>query len=192
MSGKYSRSLPEHTAQRCDEARSGPALVQLRDELALTDALLVDYLEALKESGDASAASEAFERLKQAMKSGDFSQMTAALAAMDRAFQAHAPHSAAVARAQILDLIEVRRKLVVTEARRQRILHAAMTTEQGMEIVGAFTRAVMDCVPDRAAQARISAAFSRLLTTAPVVDSAARSRSRNINFLPGNGDGSGL
>jgi hypothetical protein len=163
VTGKYSRALPERMAARYQEARIDPALVQLRDELALTESLLFEDLEALKTTGaDLVTARDAFERLKQAMKVRDLTLMTAALADVDRAFAATAQMDGA--RDRILTIVDRRRKLVDSETKRLKTLHQMMTNEQAMTLVGALTRAVQEEVNDKFIQARISARFTKLLT----------------------------
>jgi hypothetical protein len=161
--GKYSSSLPEHLATKYQAAREDPSLVQLRDELALTEVMLIELLETRRDGvGDIQAARRAFDRVEASMRAKD---LTGAAIAMQETKQAFARTLDVEAlEGRILDTITTRRKLVDSETKRLKTLHQMMTNEQAMALVGGLVAAVQAEVTDRVALARITTRFRALLS----------------------------
>ena len=147
--GRYSTYLPERLRERYEQAESDQELLSLKSEIALTDARLIDLLARVDtgESGQLWAnLKKAHEEFKRYRMAGDVPKMTTALARvealLDSAVQDHTAWS------EIGTLIEQRRKLTESEAKRLITLQQMLTTEEAMAIahrlIDIMTRHVTD------------------------------------------------
>lgn len=163
VNGRRSRSLPTRLAAHYEDARRSPDLVQLRDDLAVMDALLTETLETLKDgSGEWKAARDAFDRVRQCMKAKDLTGAAAGMSDLGAVLDGSI--AGMEARHRIADLVMVKRKLVDSEVKRAKTLFEMMSAEQAMVLVAALSAAVQEEVPDVRVQARIDAKFQRLLS----------------------------
>ena len=155
-SGKYSRYLPARMAARYEEAVSDPALLELRGDIALTDARLADLLGRV-DSGESGAL---WARLMQARldllayrRAGDTVKTAEALnVLLDLVGQGHADYRAW---AEIGGVIEQRRKLVESERKRLVEMQQTLTVERAMLLIGAISGVIKAHVHDRTTLAAI-------------------------------------
>jgi hypothetical protein len=135
--------------ERYEQAEHDPALLSLKSEVALTDARLADLLARVDtgESGQLWAnLKKAHEEFKVSRLARDVPKMNVALAKiealLDSAVQDH------TAWGEIGTLIEQRRKLTESEAKRLITLQQMLTTEDAMAIahrlIDIMTRHVTD------------------------------------------------
>jgi hypothetical protein len=147
--GRYSTYVPERLRARYEQAEGDVELLSLRSEVALIDARLIDLLTRVDtgESGQLWAhLKKAHEEFKLYRLAGDVPRMTTALAkveaVIERVGQDH------TAWAEIGALIEQRRKLTESEAKRLITLQQMLTTEDAMalayRLVDIVTRHVTD------------------------------------------------
>jgi hypothetical protein len=154
--GRYSRYVPERLRARYEQAEGDAELLNLRGEIALIDARLVDLLSRVDtgESGQLWAdLRRAHQEFKVAKRGEDVARMQTALARMehliDSAVQDH------VAWAEIGALIEQRRKLTESEAKRLVTLQQMLTAAEAMAIVHRLVDIVSRHVTDRQALSAI-------------------------------------
>ncbi len=147
--GRYSAYLPERLRARYEQAEGDAELLSLKSEVALTDACLIDLLARVDtgESGQRWAnLKKAHEEFKVSRLARDVPKMNVALAKiealLDSAVQDH------TAWGEIGTLIEQRRKLTESEAKRLITLQQMLTTEEAMalayRLVDIVTRHVTD------------------------------------------------
>jgi hypothetical protein len=148
-SGRYSAYLPERLRARYEQAESDQELLSLKSEVALVDARLIDLLARVDtgESGQLWAnLKKAHEEFKVTRLARDVPKMNVALAKiealLDSAVRDH------TAWGEIGTLIEQRRKLTESEAKRLITLQQMLTTEDAMalayRLVDIVTRHVTD------------------------------------------------
>src|SRR5918992_2204187 len=148
--GRYSAYVPERLRARYEQAEGDVELLSLRSELALTDARLMDLLARVNtgESGQLWAnLKKAHEEFKVYRLARDVPKMNVALAKiealLDSAGQDH------TAWGEIGKLIEQRRKLTESEAKRLITLQQMLTTEDAMAIAHRLVDIVTRHVTDR-------------------------------------------
>lgn len=161
--GRHSKDLPTRLAGQYLASRNDPDLLNLSDEIALTDAFIEDarrgldhgesgrLFTELKASGDALTAA-------QRAKDGDgVSQAIGEIGTLIR-------HGVAAyaARNEAADLIERRRKLVDSEGKRRVAMQDTITSERAMLLISVLLESVVKHVSDPAALARITADFGAL------------------------------
>jgi hypothetical protein len=153
-SGRYSAYVPERLRARYEQAEDDAELLSLKSEVALVDARLADLLVRVDtgESGQLWAelhrAYRAFTRARQA---GD--EETTALARVERLIErAGQDHQAW---AEIGELIEQRRRLTESEAKRLITLQQMLTSAEAMAIMHRMVDIVTRHVTDRQALSAI-------------------------------------
>jgi hypothetical protein len=157
--GRYSRYLPDRLAGRYLEAQSDGELTSLREEVALIDARLADVLGRVdsNEAGTLWAAiGKAVGGYREAEAEG-----TAGLAKRAKAIDlieglCSEGREDYAAWAEVLELIERRRKLAETETKRLAALGQLITAERAMLLLAAVVDVVRRHVDDRDALAAIS------------------------------------
>jgi hypothetical protein len=148
-SGRYSAYVPERLRERYEAAEDDAELLSLRSELALTDARLMDLLARVNtgESGQLWAdLRRAHREFTVARGAKDVPKMNVALARMEQLIEsATDDHQAWAA---IGGLIEQRRRLAESEAKRMASLHQMMTKEEALlmahQVIDIMTRHVTD------------------------------------------------
>jgi hypothetical protein len=147
--GKYSRFLPSRLFATYQDAAHDPQLLELRRDIALTDARIVDLLQRV-DTGESGAiwrqAQAAMAQFRRAQAQGDVEAMPRALGQVDRLLtQGHADYAAWD---EVLALIEQRRKLVESEQKRVTTATEGLTVERAMtmlaQVVGIIERHVSD------------------------------------------------
>jgi hypothetical protein len=148
-SGRYSAYVPERLRARYEQAEDDVELLSLRDELALTDARLMDLLSRvdLGESGHLwTDLKKAYRAFTLAKRSEDVTRMHTTLARMEHLIESAVDdHQAWTV---IGELIEQRRRLAESEGKRMVMLQQTITAEQALAmmraIVDILTRHVLD------------------------------------------------
>ena len=154
--GRYSKHLPSRLAAQYIAAESDPRLLELRDEVALTDARLADLLSRV-DTGESGAL---WAQLKQAradlllaQRASDKAKQVEALnLIIDTISQGHADYRAW---AEIGGVIEQRRKLVESERKRLIEMQQTLTVERAMLLIGAISGVIKAHVHDRTTLAAI-------------------------------------
>jgi hypothetical protein len=154
--GRYSKHLPSRLAAQYVAAESDPRLLELRDEVALTDARLADLLGRV-DTGESGALWQSLQALRMEViackKAGDsIGQAKALNALLDMVGQGHADYRAW---AEIGGVIEQRRKLVESERKRLIEMQQTLTVERAMLLIGAISGVIKAHVHDRTTLAAI-------------------------------------
>lgn len=157
QTGRYSKALPARLAARYATAEADPRLLELRDEVALTDARLADLLGRV-DTGESGALWQALQTLRMdvlaARRVGDTVRQAAALnALLDTIGQAHADYRAWT---EIGGVLEQRRRLVESERKRLVEMQQTLTVEKAMLLIGAIGGIIKAHVQDRHVLAAIS------------------------------------
>lgn len=168
--GRYSKVLPARLAARYQEARQDTALLELREEISLTDTRLSDLL-ARVDTGESGALwrslMDARMDLIAAKRANDtIGQMQAVNAIMDLISQGHTDYRAWTEIGQVL---EQRRKLVESERKRLIEAQQVITAEQAIVFVNAVLLSVREHVSDRSVLSAIQNDMTRLLNRQPDV-----------------------
>lgn len=158
--GRHSKDLPTRLNERYHASLNDPDLLNLSEEIALTDAFIEDARRGL----DHGESGRLFTELK-----ASWDDLTAAQRAKDSVAVSQAigeigtliRHGVAAyaARNEAADLIERRRKLVESEGKRRVTMRDMITSERAMLLVASLTDAVMKHVDDPVALAAIAAEF---------------------------------
>ena len=148
-SGRYSAYVPERLRERYEAAEDDAELLSLRSELALTDARLMDLLARVNtgESGQLWAdLRRAHREFTGAKRGRDVARMYTTLARMEQLIDSAVDNHQAWA--AIGELIEQRRKLAESEAKRMASLHQMMTKEEALlmahQVIDIMTRHITD------------------------------------------------
>jgi hypothetical protein len=139
-------------------ARTDPELLALQDEIAMTDARLVDLL-ARVDSGESGQLwldlKRAWEAFKLAREMGRPEDMRKTLVTIESLLTRGIQDYEAWREVQVA--LEQRRRLVETEHRRRVNMQQMMSFERAMALFGAIVGVIETHVPDRAIRAAISA-----------------------------------
>jgi hypothetical protein len=149
--GRYSTFLPTRLAAHYDEAAHDPELLELRRDIALTDARINDVLSRVDtgESGQLwRQAQAAMGRFRREQARGNIEAMQRALVRLERLITDGAADYAAWQ--AVGDLLEQRRRLVDSETRRLAASHDILTSEQAMTLMAQMVAIIQRHVPDRA------------------------------------------
>jgi hypothetical protein len=163
VTGRYSKVLPTRMLARYREAEKDAELTSLRDEIALVDARLADLLGRVdtRESGALwQALRHAYRTFKRTQAAGDVGKMREALADLEVRLDAGAPDDQAWA--EIQELIEMRRKLCESEARRLATLQQMISAERLTLLMGVIVEVIAKYVTDRQALSNIAIELQRL------------------------------
>ena len=166
--GRYSRYLPARLAGRYAEAQADGALLELRDDIALTDARLADLLGRV-DSGESGAL---WQRLMEARlellayrRAGDTAKTAATLnLILELIGQGQSDYRAW---GEIAAVLEQRRRLVESERKRLIELQQTITVERAMLLIGAIGGIIKAHIHDRDILAKISTDISALVATEP-------------------------
>lgn len=162
--GRYSKDLPTRLAARYEEARTDPDLLNLNAEIQLTYALLTEALKGMDqgESGRLwRELKDTWDALQDANRTKDTDAAREALQEIGRLISRGLADAAA--RAEVLDIVDRRRKLVESEAKRRTAMQQMITAERLMVLVSAVTDVVMRHVDDATTRARIAADIGALI-----------------------------
>jgi hypothetical protein len=157
--------LPTRLAADYERAAHDPELCALRHELAVVDARINDLLGRV-DTGEAGRlwhhARAAWQTLKRAQAEGRPPLQARAALELDGLLeQAVGDHAAWH---EIIQLIEQRRKLVESEAKRLVAMQQMMTTEQAMLLLGTVVAILKRHITDRETLQQISLDLSALVS----------------------------
>lgn len=163
--GRHSGHLGPGLGQRVEEQLADPDRHSMVVELALVDARTGELLESLQ----AGAARAAWAKLERALldfrlaqgKKDAVARMHTALETIEQAVAEGTQASAGWD--EVLELIERRRILVESEERRALAAGRAVPADQVAAMLNSLAAAVLDELPDQAAQARVVERARRLL-----------------------------
>ncbi len=161
--GKHSKVLKGDTLQRYEEARRDPLLVGLREEIALVDARLGDLLQGVMLGENEllwPRLKDAFRELKVAIRAKDPTGMATELSLLEQFIEQGSTRQDSWK--GIYDVVEIRRKLVDTEWRRELASEQAMRANEAETMVVALATAVRLHVKDRDILAAIQDEFIRI------------------------------
>ena len=137
--GRYSKHLPQHLLEKYQQALDDKDLLNLRDEIALTDAKLAEQLGQLETQGgtqDWKQVQNLWNVLLEANRAGDQDDIRMALRNMDSAINTGVENIALWN--SIERTIENRRRLVQTEAKRLTDMGQVIVAERAMTLVFAL------------------------------------------------------
>lgn len=163
--GRYSKDLPTRLAARYEEARTDPDLLNLNAEIHLTYAMLTEALRGM-DQGEAGRLwrdlKTTWDALQEANRQRDGDAAKQALSEIGRLIARGVADAAA--RSEVLDIVERRRKLVESEAKRRTAMQQMITAERLMVLVSAVTDVVMRHVDDPRQRAAIAADIGALIS----------------------------
>jgi len=164
VTGRYSKHLPTRLAARYQEAQADAELLNLREEVALTDALLTEMIARLDtgESGGLwKALGNEVGALLKARADNDNAGIAAHLNAVVSLVRQGAQEQDITA--EIRQLLEARRRLVESERKRLVEMQMMVSVEASVMLLSAFLGVVSEHVKDRDAIAAIGRDMDRLL-----------------------------
>lgn len=156
--GRRSKDLPTRLAARYDASRKDPDLLNLTDEIAMTDAFIADATKGLDhgESGRLFRELKAsWDDLQQAQRDKDAAGVQQSLAEIGALIRQGI--GAYAARDETMGLVERRRRLVESEQKRRVAMQDMVTTEQFLLFLGRVTASVRRHVDNPAALKAIAA-----------------------------------
>jgi hypothetical protein len=161
--GRYSRFLPSRLCAQYQAMVHDSKLLELRDEIAMTDARITDVLQRVDtgESGMLWCQGQAaMRRFAREQAKGNVDGMQRALVQVQRLLTQGADDEAAWR--QVGELIEQRRRLCESEHRRLIQAHDMISAEQAMVLLAQVVEAIQRHVQDKAILAAIAQEFQAL------------------------------
>lgn len=128
--GKYSRSLPDNVAERFEEVRDDEHLTDLREEIALIETRVHEVLTALDAEDSAELWEDIekhFEKFQVARDTGDNQGMAEQLRYLENLIEKGAEQRSKWR--EIGELVDMKRRLVDSERRREKALQAYVPME---------------------------------------------------------------
>lgn len=171
--GRYSDHLPTRMASRYAESKNDAQLLELRDEVSLIDARIVDLLGRVDtgESGKVwKELKAAHSELVEANAKGDSIGIVTAMYRIGTLIGEGADDYAAWN--EVLTVVEQRRRMVESERKRLVELQQTLTIDQAMLMIGALTGIIRAHVTDTRTLAAISADFDRIIEVEAVGEGA--------------------
>jgi hypothetical protein len=163
--GRYSKFLPLRLAAQYDTAEKDPDLLNLRNEIALSETRLIDLLKRI-DSGEAGAiwgdAKKGMAEFQKARALGDTEKMRTALSAIEAVID-RGVEDWRLWR-EIGEQIEQRRRLVESEHKRLVAMDLVITADRAMLLMAAVVSLIREHVHDRSALDQISRGIGALLT----------------------------
>lgn len=160
--GRHSKHLPERIAEKVLNAIQDPQLTTLAPELALLDARAAELEERLHPESGAQLWDEARKAYRGALDNGaEEEARVAAMKTLGRILEQGAAEGAVWA--ELYDIVDRRRKLIVAESRRQQQLQNFLPATQVQVLVMSLLAAVRERVPDRRIREMIGNDFRRLI-----------------------------
>jgi hypothetical protein len=163
--GRHSRVLPVRLAARFEEAERDERLLELRDEIALTDARIADLLTRV-DTGESGALWSALYAARGVMlaarRAGDVSRQAAALNQILNLIGR--AHDDGAAWAEVFVLVEQRRRLVESERKRLHELQTCLTLEQASSMIAAISAVIKEHVRDPEVLRKISAGVAAFIS----------------------------
>lgn len=163
--GRHSKYLQVGLLERYRVALADPNLITLQSEVALVDARIAELLEAVGQTGntrlwrDAHAKLQAF---KGAAGKGTEAVGAARVALTQLEEILNAGLQASATWDELADRLDLRRRLVDSETKRQKDLFQMISVDRVMQVIGLLLETVKGNVKDPSALAAINAEFIRL------------------------------
>jgi hypothetical protein len=161
--GRHSKDLPTRLSGRYLESLNDPDLLNLSDDIALTDAFIEDARKGLDhgESGRLFAELKAtWDQLMTAQRNKDAAAVQMHMAELGALIRQGV--GAYAARNEATQLIDQRRKLVESESKRRVQMQDMITSEKAMLLTSALLDAVVRHVDDPRILAAIGAEFGAI------------------------------
>lgn len=164
IEGKYSKVIPARLAGNYAAAQADMRLLELRDEVALIDARLLDLLSRV-DTGESGAIWADLKKrrmeLQAAQKANDtlgqIGALNAILTLIDQGYTDYR------AWGEVASTLEQRRRLVESERKRLTEMQQTITAERAMLLLGAVVGVIQQHVHDRAALAGITTGIQKLI-----------------------------
>jgi hypothetical protein len=155
--GHYSTFLPSRLVAHYQAAVHDPELLELRRDIALTEARIIDLLQRV-DTGESGAiwrqVQAAMRRFRREQAKGNIEAMQHALGQVDRLITQGAADYAAWH--EVGELLEQRRRLVDSETRRLAASHDILTSEQAMVLLAQVVAAIQRHITDKAVLSAIA------------------------------------
>lgn len=163
--GAYSKYLPQRLLTHYEAGLSNPRLLELKEQIALVDARIVEQLQSL-DTGENGATwrllRDTFAELQQAMRGGDAAKLIIYVNSVAKLIEIG--NQDVDTWESIYEAVEMRRKLAESERRAMLQAEQMLTLSEAMSMVGAILVAVKEHVKDRAALAAINAHVAKIVT----------------------------
>lgn len=164
--GRYSKYLPDRIAGKYLESQEDPELLNLRDEIALTDARIAELLGRVDGVGGEDAISEInrhYQALRAAMRAADNEGIAASLVDLETAITT-GRGDYEIWR-EIGTVIEQRRRLVESEGKRLVAMSQMISNERAMLLIGSLVAILRDHVKDTQVLNDISLDIRKLIAS---------------------------
>lgn len=157
--GRYSKHLPSRLAARYQESLDDQNLLELREEIALTDARIEDLLTRV-DTGEAGRKWQQMRSLLDQMQAADSAKRQHYLGEIFAIIRGRDDYAAWD---EVHKLIAQRQRL--SESERKRILDAQqyLTTQQAMALIGAILAVIRENVDDTGTLRAISRGIDALI-----------------------------
>lgn len=153
--GRYSKHLPERLATRYEEALQDAELVSVSHEIALLDVRLTELLQKIETTESSVAWGQALEL---------FQEIDHSYPARQRLHEVLKRGAGEVANwIEIARVVEQRRRLAETEAKRLSQLDQNLTAKQANVLIAALLAAVNEHVRDTQVRQRIASRFVQIV-----------------------------
>lgn len=166
--GLYSRYLPTRLKGAYEEGLANPKLLELKEQVALVDARIVEQLQRLN-TGEHDAAwkllKETFTVLKTSYLNGDADKVPGAIRAMEQIISDG--EKDVEAWAGIYESVDLRRRLAESERKALVQSEQMMAVSEVMLMVGAILAGVKEHVKDRQALAAINGHVAKIISIEP-------------------------
>lgn len=163
--GKFSRYLPERLLERYEEAQGDETLLELRDEIALTDTRLLDLLSRV-DTGESGAIWKKLQQLwKEYQREEQTVKGTDLLMEIGRTIAAGAADYAAWD--EVNKQLGLRKGLSESQRKREIELQQGITAEQAMILIAQLTDIIRRHVTDPATRTAIAADLVHLTGQQP-------------------------
>ena len=158
--GRYSKHLPTRLTEKYEASLKDPRLLELRDEIALTDGRLEDLLKRV-DTGESGGLWAAVQRTWREYKTGTPAEKVKAAVLLDRLIEDALQDY--MAWSEIQTVLEQRRRLVESERKRLVEMQQYLTSQQAMTLVAAMIGIIKENVTDRNTLQNISTAVNGLV-----------------------------
>lgn len=138
--GRY-RQLPERLLSSYEEALADPTLIELREELALTKALIGELLSRWGDIPPLDEMEDGLECLGECLKAGEWVQAQDEYIRVIAAFKSNRGEFAALR--EVIRVIEQRRRLAATEVGRLQALNQMLSVQQSLAFLSTVAETFM-------------------------------------------------
>jgi len=156
--------LPTGLAEKYEQALVDQEMLALRDEIALLDTRLSDLLTALEVGTSVELwdnLRNSYDDLRSALNQKDLEAANRAMRSLDQAITTGGQERSTWS--EIYTLLEARRRLVESEAKRLIQMQQVITTEQAMVLLARIQQVILENVTDKHALTILAAEFRQLV-----------------------------